>query len=31
MLNKFNYNFALTDNLEKTIDQIMNYLKSIKH
>jgi len=31
MLNKFNYNFALTDNLAKTIDQIMNYLKIIKH
>jgi hypothetical protein len=31
MLNKFNYNFALTENLEKTIDQIMNYLKIIKH
>jgi len=31
MLNKFNYNFALNDNVEKTIDQIMNYLKIIKH
>jgi hypothetical protein len=31
MLTKFNYNFLLTDNLEKTIDQIMTYLKIIKH
>ncbi|CAF1202742.1 unnamed protein product [Rotaria sp. Silwood1] len=31
MLNKFNHNFVSTDNLQKTIDQIMNYLKIIKH